>query len=321
MAAADKGLQDFVAGAYKAHLDRAPDPQGLQYWSDALASGRLNQEQVANAIATSPEARITQAYKQELGRSGADDPGRGYWGKQVESGALTLDQALQAIAASPEAQQYDLRGAQTQTQTPSIDWEQRLLDQQAAFDKQMEEMRIQQQEQLAAQQRAIQMSQQMALQNKAISNAAQGQFAPTAPVSAGVVPNFSAIPSAGLPSTGTAAAPTAVAQPVQAITPTPAQFVPQTYLAPAPPQYRNVNPFQLPFSNPFESYYSIATRRQGPMAYPSPFTSLGQPVDGGQMAAPQGYPFQYTPVQQQAIPAPGTPGAPTIANPVLPPTT
>lgn len=367
--------RDYVAQLYQQELGRSgADDPGLGYWADAIASGSLSREAVANAIAQSPEALgrdIGTIYQQELGRSREGDAASQYWVDAVASGQMTLDQARNAIARSQEGAAYDvgrvyqselgraaddpgsqywrdalMRGEITEQQfvnavrqseefkalqggpTPGPkpadgmkELEERLKQQQLEFQQQMEAMRKQQQEQLAAQQRALQQSQQMALMNKATQNAAQGQFPATSPVGAaapvqgGVAPTFTAAPVTTTPA--------AVAQP---ITPTPAQFVPQTYLAPAPPQYRNVNPFQLPFGTPFESYYNIATRRQG-MQYPSPFVGLGQPVDGGQMAATQGqpapapaqmasplygYPFQYYPAQQQGLPAgPTAPAAPT----------
>lgn len=321
--------QSYVESLYQDALGRtgAGDP-GATFWADAIASGSMSREAVANAITQSNEAQILNAYQQELGRSGVGDPGAAAWAQAVEAGQIGLSGALAGISGSREAAIYDAYQNEWVNPGRPIDpdagrkeLEARLKQQELEFKQQMEAMRAQQQQQLAAQQRAIQQSQQMALQNKAIENAAQGQFTATAPLQGGVVPNFSGV------GTGGAAPVTAAAQPVaQPIAPTPAQFVPQTYLAPAPPQYRNVNPFQVPFSNPFESYYSIATRRQG-MPYPSPFVGLGQPVDGGQMAPTQGqpapaqaqmaspfygYPFQYYPAQQQGLPAgPTAPAAPT----------
>ena len=46
----------YVTNLYQDILGRAPDPSGLQNWTTALSSGRLSQQQVANEIATSPEA-------------------------------------------------------------------------------------------------------------------------------------------------------------------------------------------------------------------------------------------------------------------------
>lgn len=105
MTSVDQTIKNFVEALYQSELARKSDPEGLNYWSEAIASGRLSQAEVANAIAKSPEGQITQAYRTHLGRD-PEMEGRIYWTTQVDTDVLTVDQAVNAIAKSPEAQAF-----------------------------------------------------------------------------------------------------------------------------------------------------------------------------------------------------------------------
>lgn len=278
--------KDFVANLYQSTLGREADAAGLQYWSDQITKGGLSPNAVANAIAKSTEGQLAQAYQQNLGRA-PDTSGMDYWKSQVASGALTIDQAINAIARSPEAQTY-VPGKPTTT-TPGgptgdvitgggftqAELDAAIKDALAGQAAQFDAIR----EQMAEQQRLNQMIQSSALQTQAMQNANQGQFPATTPASAGAGLNLGAI----TPSAPTTTAPTTVA-------PAPAMYVPQTYLAPPPPQYRSVDPFASPFSSPFDLPSPFDPRRRYPfgMPYPSPFMSdQATPMSYADIAAAQ----------------------------------
>lgn len=304
-----EGVRYDIGTTYQKELGRtgsvadiaAADPKGLQYWADAVTSGRMTLAEAQNAIARSQEGTaydVGRVYNSELGRTGtfADisktDPGAKYWQDQLMSGKISEAEFINAIRNSDEFLKRNATGS-----TSSLDKLKAELEaQKLALEKQKLEWE--------AQRKAQQAAQLQALQAKQTANAAQGQFQATAPLAqAG-----SGLASAG----GMLPAPAPVASPIPAIAPAPQQMtVPQTYLTPAPPQYRNVNPFGMPFNNPFESYYGIATRRRAAF---DPITGLPMDPNATPQTAPTapmspyaGYPF-YT--------APATAPAATAAAPV-----
>lgn len=286
--------KDYVAQLYEKELGRASTGDaGADYWANQIASGAMSQADVRAAIAGSAEAQVKQAYQQELGRSAIGDPGATGWINAVASGQMTADEARANIARSAEGAKYDVnrlyreelnRGREKDT--ASNYWEQELmagrLDEAGllkAIRESDEYKRLQQApvpapvpvppptpapalptreeryEQLRADAMARYETQLKELQNQALKNATAGNFTPTAPLT-------QAAPVGDV--SGTAAPVTAAteglatAAPPQAPTPAPAVFVPQTYLAPPPPQYRGISPFEGPYQSPFPSYYSIA---------------------------------------------------------------
>ena len=387
---ADQGIQDFVNSLYSTQLGREADAAGLQAWSNAIASGAMSQEAVANAIANSAEARVAQIYQQELGRGLKDDTAAQNWVQAIESGGLTADQVRQQVGRSQEGAQYDvarmytgedglrregtlaeiaakdpavkqweqalMSGAITEqqfrdavlgsaeykgltggtttpgtTKTPATNWELKLKEQQDAFAKQMADAQAAFQRQLdeqaqlrAQQQRTLQQSMQGNLMENAVRNASAGQFTPTAPLTMAAPATTAAPTVGGLPAAApVAAAPVAAAPvaaaPAQEIAPAPAMYVPQTYLAPAPPQYRGISPFQVPFhgptANPFESYFSIATRRRPGAGMPQYLTTGTQQGQApAAMGPPPAYSF-YSPFSYYSpfAPAPSGPPAPVAA--------
>jgi len=320
--------------------EAATSDPGLQAWADAIASGALSREAARQAIAGSQEGvryDIGQAYERELGagRSTSGDPGLQQWVNAVTGGGMTTQQAIDQIARSQEAARYDIGREYTGTlkregtyeelraKDPAIaQWEQALMS--GAITEQQFRDAVRQSEEYKAltappvnktptpvqtptqtptqtpltpalTQYAGQLDQ---LQKQAIASVNQGYFQPIYSA-----PQISQIPVTSAATTAAPGATTAAPMAAQPITPTPAVSVPQTYLAPAPPQYRNIDPFQSPFTTPFRSYFDIANANRR-MQYPYPSPYLGQP---GQPYNPfpyyQGMYAQPAPQPQQGLPA------------------
>lgn len=301
--------RDYVAQLYQQELGRSgAGDAGMQAWADAIASGAMSREAVQQAIAGSQEGvryDIGGAYQQQLGRSGADDAGMQNWVNAVTGGGMTTQQAIDQIARSQEAARYDIGREYTGTlkregtyeqmaaKDPGLaKWEQALMS--GAITEQQFRDAVRQSEEykaLSAPPPAPKptptptptpvtpavpgldryKSQLEQLQQQAIASADKGYFEPTY-----AIPQIT--PTPATPAAPQPTAPT-TAQP---ITPAPAAQVPMTYLAPAPPQYRNIDPFQSPFTTPFRSYFDIANAgRQMQYPYPSPYVAQpAQPQQG-----------------------------------------
>lgn len=268
-----------------------------QNWVNAIASGALSAQQAREQIGRSQEGAQYDVARMYTGKDGlqrqgtladvyAKDPAAKQWEQALMSGAITEQQFRDAVLGSAEYK--GLSG--TQTPTTTTDAAKLRAEMEAAFAKKLADQQAQYEKQLAEQatlraqqQRTLQQSMQGNMMENAVRNAAAGQFTPTAPLA-------SAAPTAGAPAaapaTGLPSAAPVAAAPAD-ITPAPTMYVPQTYLAPAPPQYRGFSPFQVPFqgptANPFESYFAIASRRRPGMTGPY------APVDGSQ-AGVQGFP-------------------------------
>lgn len=329
-------VRDYVAKLYQQELGRTgsadeilkSDP-GLQYWVDEVNAGRMSRDALANAIGSSAEGiryDIGSTYQSQLGRSGdvnaieAADPEMKYWTDAVQSGRMSLAEAQNAIARSQEGATYDVNRVYKDLLKRSPDepgaeyWKNQLISGQLTEDqfvnavKQSEEYRnlnkpktvvptpapvtpapADRYEQLRADAMARYETQIKELQNQALKNAAQGTFVPTAPLAQAGAADTTATqtPTAGLPTAAQVPAPT----------PAPGQFVPQTYLAPPPPQYRGFSPFEGPYQSPFQSYYDIAMR--------------------GQPAPQQGYSYMPQPYQAPAAPNQLPTVAMTTPNPLV----
>ena len=120
-----------VAQAYQNVLGRQADTEGLNYWTQQLAQGKITQQDLANQLAYGaqgkdilaaqqyldkyifdPTQTVQQAYQSVLGRQ-ADQPGAEYWASQIQSGAVTPDDLLKILAEGStgledrlKAQQY-----------------------------------------------------------------------------------------------------------------------------------------------------------------------------------------------------------------------
>jgi hypothetical protein len=101
----------WLAGAYTAILNRAPDAAGLAAWQSLLAGG-LSRQEVALQLLQSPEAQLVEvsaAYQQLLHRQ-PDPTGLATWSADLAHG-MTDTGLLASIASSPEY-------IQLQAQTP-----------------------------------------------------------------------------------------------------------------------------------------------------------------------------------------------------------
>ncbi|MGZ8888058.1 MAG: phage tail tape measure protein [Halobacteriota archaeon] len=89
-----------VGNAYKASLGRAPDKEGLDFWTGKLNSG-VPLADIENAMNSSPEAKIRGIYKDMLGRE-PDISGMQFWVDKFNKG-ISLSSIKKAIAESSEA--------------------------------------------------------------------------------------------------------------------------------------------------------------------------------------------------------------------------
>jgi hypothetical protein len=95
--------EDVVAALYSSVLGRAPDAEGLAYFTDAINRGGTP-EQVRQALATSPEsqANVQNIFTQNLQRPASAEDVQ-YFTNAIAGGGLLSD-ARRDIAASTEAQ-------------------------------------------------------------------------------------------------------------------------------------------------------------------------------------------------------------------------
>ena len=137
-AVADTDPNKLVTQAYQDILQRAPEQEGLQYWTNQLSTNQLTPESLYQNIAAAaqgadaPNAQryanalqnrnlVTQAYQDILQRA-PEQEGLSYWTGQLNTGALTPEALRQNILASAQgadaakAQQYAQNFAATQPQ-------------------------------------------------------------------------------------------------------------------------------------------------------------------------------------------------------------
>lgn len=130
----------LVTQAYQDILQRAPEQEGLQYWTNQLSTNQLTPESLYQNIAAAaqgadaPNAQryanalqnrnlVTQAYQDILQRA-PEQEGLSYWTGQLNTGALTPETLRQNILASAQgadaakAQQYAQNFAATQPDRP-----------------------------------------------------------------------------------------------------------------------------------------------------------------------------------------------------------
>ena len=99
----------FVAGLYQSLLGRFPDPAGFQQWGGAFESGTVTRFQIARALLSSPEGRLTEVahwFQDDLGRTTSlenlkADPGVAAWANLLALG-FGDNTVRAAIMASPE---------------------------------------------------------------------------------------------------------------------------------------------------------------------------------------------------------------------------
>lgn len=130
----------LVTQAYRDILQRDPEQEGLQYWTNQLSTNKLTPESLYQNIAASaqsadaPNAQryanalqnrnlVMQAYRDILQRA-PEQEGLSYWTGQLNTGALTPETLRQNILASAQgadaskAQQYAQNFAATQPDRP-----------------------------------------------------------------------------------------------------------------------------------------------------------------------------------------------------------
>ena len=87
-------MPSTIEKLYQQELGRAPDPVGMEYWSNLLSSG-MSEQDLANAIGLSPEAKIYDAYNAQLGRA-PEDAGRDYWLDQATNQGVSIEDVISA---------------------------------------------------------------------------------------------------------------------------------------------------------------------------------------------------------------------------------
>jgi hypothetical protein len=109
------GAED-IAKVYEAYLGRAPEAEGLKFWSDALASG-ASFATVSKAIRDSQEAKtfaadkanakklVTSLYRDQLGRE-PEPEGLEFWSNSLAQGT-PLSEISKGINQSLEGQNFD----------------------------------------------------------------------------------------------------------------------------------------------------------------------------------------------------------------------
>lgn len=111
-AATDEVRTAQVTRLYDTVFDRPPDAEGLTFWTNALRTGTVELDDVAELFVASPEFRNTygdlgagefvdRLYLNVLDRP-ADPDGRQYWVSSIESGRADRDDVVLAFSESPE---------------------------------------------------------------------------------------------------------------------------------------------------------------------------------------------------------------------------
>lgn len=94
----------YVADLYRNELGRTGGAEEISQWANALASGGLTQQQVADMIERSPEGvnyDVSRVYTGELGRA-PDEAGATSWGQALASGAISDDEFINRVRQSGE---------------------------------------------------------------------------------------------------------------------------------------------------------------------------------------------------------------------------
>lgn len=94
----------YVADLYRNELGRTGGAEEISQWANALSSGGLTQQQVADMIERSPEGvnyDVSRVYTGELGRA-PDEAGATSWGQALASGAISDDEFINRVRQSQE---------------------------------------------------------------------------------------------------------------------------------------------------------------------------------------------------------------------------
>ncbi|MGQ3675159.1 DUF4214 domain-containing protein, partial [Xanthobacter sp. TB0139] len=109
-----------ISQLYVGYFDRAPDPEGLNYWIGRLNSGEMTINQIAQSFSEQPEALqtypflqypnllegdtkqfITEIYQNMFNRA-PDAEGLAYWTKQLTSGAVPVGDFIASVASGAQ---------------------------------------------------------------------------------------------------------------------------------------------------------------------------------------------------------------------------
>ncbi|EIM65253.1 DUF4214 domain-containing protein [Desulfobacter postgatei] len=108
-------IQELVTEIYVATFERAPALSGLEYWTNAVETGKFTIENVAQSFFDQPETQakfpegssnstfITTVYNNTLSRDPAQ-AGLAYWVDGLDRGLFRRDQAIMTIINGAKAQ-------------------------------------------------------------------------------------------------------------------------------------------------------------------------------------------------------------------------
>ncbi len=111
-----QAIQESVAEIYVATFGRAPDKDGLDYWTNEVVSGNLTLDGVSKSFFDQPETKnmygdssnedfIISVYANTLGKDvDGSDEGVQYWASELESGNLSKDTFIKAIVDGAKAE-------------------------------------------------------------------------------------------------------------------------------------------------------------------------------------------------------------------------
>jgi hypothetical protein len=113
----EKPYSDLVKNLYMQNFNRAPDPEGLNFWKDALKSGTKTQSQIEKDFLASQEYHdmpysefVKNLYMQNLNRA-ADPSGLSHWQDILKSGKETPEQVKQGFLNSEEFKNRQTTGS------------------------------------------------------------------------------------------------------------------------------------------------------------------------------------------------------------------
>ena len=111
-------IETEIAEIYISTFGRAPDKEGLAYWTQEVLLGNMSVAQVNKSFFEQEETKamyngatneefLNSVYKNVLGRE-ADQEGYDYWIKEFENGTFTQDSFIQAMIKGAKAETGDV---------------------------------------------------------------------------------------------------------------------------------------------------------------------------------------------------------------------
>lgn len=97
-----------VQKLYVAYFGRPADPDGMEYWTDALDASAITLEDVSDSFAASQEYRdtyagldnraiVSEVYENLFGRA-ADQAGLNYWTDLMDRGIVSIDDVVRDVS-------------------------------------------------------------------------------------------------------------------------------------------------------------------------------------------------------------------------------